>query len=196
MGETQSGVDRHLETKVLVTSSKKTDHSRALLHRENMTLPYGISGVINPRLSADYEIEVRMLENNPADLERTEIESVVENQHNKLFRQQHHSKALSASGGITTADRGEKNRRLRNRFEGNCFNRGRVTALRTAEARKRSKNHEMPPSIRRTEVGESAKSVEVRSTLRINTVACAKAWSTGLAIVRSYELRRVRCWPK
>ena len=33
-------------------------------------------------------------------------------------------------------------------------------------------------------------SVGVRNTLRINTVACAEAWSTGFAIVRSEELRR------
>ena len=46
--ETQSGVNRHLEAKVLGTSSIKTDHSKALLHRELMTLPYSISGVTNP----------------------------------------------------------------------------------------------------------------------------------------------------
>ena len=34
--------------KYLILALEKTDHSRALLHRENMTLPYGISGVINP----------------------------------------------------------------------------------------------------------------------------------------------------
>ena len=48
LGETQSGVDRHLEAKVPGTSSMMTDHSRALLHRENVTLPYSISGVTNP----------------------------------------------------------------------------------------------------------------------------------------------------
>ena len=72
--------------------------------------------------SADYEIEVQMLENNPAVFERAEIEGVVGNQHIRPFRQQHDSKALSASGGTTTADRGEKKRRPRNRLEGNCFN--------------------------------------------------------------------------
>ena len=76
-------------------------------------------------LSADYQTEVRMLENNLTDLERTDIERVVGNQCNGLLRQQQDSKALSASKGTTTADRGEKNRRLRNRFEGNCFNCGR-----------------------------------------------------------------------
>ena len=56
--------------------------------------------------SADYEIEVRMLENNPAGLERAEIERVVGNRYNRLVRQQHDSKALSASGSTITADCG------------------------------------------------------------------------------------------
>ena len=76
-------------------------------------------------LSADYDIEVQMLENSPSGLDRAEIERVVGSQYNKLLRQQHDSKALSASGGTTTADGGDKKRRLRNRFEGNCFNCGR-----------------------------------------------------------------------
>ena len=42
-----------------------------------------------------------------------------------LLRQQQDSKALSASKRSTTADRGEKNRRPRNRFKGNCLNCGR-----------------------------------------------------------------------
>ena len=40
------------------------------------------------RLSTDYEIEVQMLENNPAGLDRAEIECVVGNQYNRLLRQQ------------------------------------------------------------------------------------------------------------
>ena len=48
LGETQSGADRHLETKILGTSYRKTDHSRVLLYHENTTLQYGISGVANP----------------------------------------------------------------------------------------------------------------------------------------------------
>ena len=47
-------------------------------------------------LSADYEIEVRMLENNPTDLDRAEIECVVGNHYNKLLRQQQDPKLLSA----------------------------------------------------------------------------------------------------
>ena len=57
--------------------------------------------VIVAGLSADYDIEVRMFEGNPAGLERDEIERVVRNQYNRLFNQQHDSKALSASGGTT-----------------------------------------------------------------------------------------------
>ena len=78
--------------------------------------------IIVAGLSADYEIELRMLENNPTGLERAEIERVVENQYNRLLKEQQNSKALSASKGTTTAGRGEKKRRPRNRFEANCFN--------------------------------------------------------------------------
>ena len=63
-----------------------------------------------------------MLENNPAGLERANIERVVGNQYSRRLRQKHGSKVLSTSGSATTADRGEKERRPRNRFEGNCFN--------------------------------------------------------------------------
>ena len=76
-------------------------------------------------MSADYRIEDRILENRPTGLERAEIERLVGNPHNRLLRQQQDSKALSASKGTTTVDCGEKNRRLRNRFEGNCFSCGR-----------------------------------------------------------------------
>ena len=60
--------------------------------------------IIVDGLFADYGIEVPMLENNPVVLERAEVERVVENQYNRLSRQQHDSKALSASGSTTTAD--------------------------------------------------------------------------------------------
>ena len=81
--------------------------------------------IIVAGLSADYNIEVFMLENNPTGLERAEIELVVGNQYNRLLRQQEDSKALSASKGTTTANRGEKNRRSCNLFKGICFNCGR-----------------------------------------------------------------------
>ena len=45
-------------------------------------------------MSADFEVECRILENNPAGLNRAEIERVVGNQHNSLLRQQQDSKAL------------------------------------------------------------------------------------------------------
>ena len=45
-------------------------------------------------LSADYEIECRMLENNSRGLERADIERVVGNQHYRLLRQQYDSKDL------------------------------------------------------------------------------------------------------
>ena len=46
-----------------------------------------------------------MLTNNSAGLERAEIERVVGNQYNRLLRQQHDSKASSASESTTTVDR-------------------------------------------------------------------------------------------
>ena len=70
--------------------------------------------IIVAELSAGYEIEVRMLENNPAGLERAEIERVAGNQYNRLLIQQHDSKDISVSGSTTTVDRGEKKRRSRN----------------------------------------------------------------------------------
>ena len=72
-----------------------------------------------------------MLENNPEGLERAEIEQLVRNQNNRLLRQQHGSKALSTLGGTTTADRGEKERRPRNRFEGSSREKRRSAARST-----------------------------------------------------------------
>ena len=69
--------------------------------------------IIVSGLSVDFEMECRILKNNPAGLNKTEIERVVENQYNRLLRQQQHSKALSASKGAVTANRRKgKNRRL------------------------------------------------------------------------------------
>ena len=53
--------------------------------------------IIVAGLSADYELEVWMLENNPAGLDRIEIERLVGNQYNRVLRQQHDSKDSSAS---------------------------------------------------------------------------------------------------
>ena len=80
--------------------------------------------IIVSGLSADFEMECRILEN-PAGLNRAEIERVVGNQYNRLFRQQQDSKALSASKGTVTANREKgKNRRLHHKFDGKCFNCG------------------------------------------------------------------------
>ena len=79
--------------------------------------------IIVSGVSADFEMECRILEINLAGLNRAEIERVVRNQYNRLLRQQQDSKALSASKGTVTANRGKgKNRRLRHKFDGNCFN--------------------------------------------------------------------------
>ena len=59
-------------------------------------------------LSADYKVKAGIFKNNATGLEKAEIEHVVGNQYNRLFRQQHHSKLLSASRSTTAADRGEK----------------------------------------------------------------------------------------
>ena len=48
LGETQYGVNKHPKTKVLDTGSLKTDQDRVLLQRENISIPYSISGVTNP----------------------------------------------------------------------------------------------------------------------------------------------------
>ena len=81
--------------------------------------------IVVGELSVDYEIECRMLENNPTGLEGVKIERAVGNQYNRLLRQEQKSKALLVSKGTTMGDRGGDNRRPRNRFEGNCFNCGR-----------------------------------------------------------------------
>ena len=76
-------------------------------------------------LSADYDVEIYMLENNPTNRERTEVKPVVGNRYNRLLRKQQDTTALLASKGTTTVDHGEKNRSPRNQFEGNYFNCGR-----------------------------------------------------------------------
>ena len=81
--------------------------------------------IIVSGLSADFEMECRILDNNPAGLNMAEIECVVGNQYSRLLRQQQDSKALSASKGTVTANREKgKDRRLHHKFDGNCFNCG------------------------------------------------------------------------
>ena len=68
--------------------------------------------IIAAGLSAEYEMECRMLENNPDCLNRVEIERVVGNRYNRLLRRQQDSKAMSVSKSSVTVDRGKgKNRR-------------------------------------------------------------------------------------
>ena len=105
----------------------ETDRLAADLHRlgdksvtELRKCVFIVSG-----LSTDFEMECRMLENNPAGLNRAEIERVVGNQYNRLLRQQHNSMALSASKGTVTANRGKgKDRRPHHKVDDNCFNCG------------------------------------------------------------------------
>ena len=79
--------------------------------------------IIVSGMSADFEMECRILENNSAGLDRAKIKRVVGNQNNRLLRQQQDSKTLSVSKGTVTANRGKgKNRRPHHKFEGNCFN--------------------------------------------------------------------------
>ena len=99
--------------------------------------------VIVAGLSANYEIEIRMLESNPAGIDRAEIERVVGNRYNRPLRQQHDSKAFSASGSTTTADHGEKKRRpCSNRFQGNSFNYCERTGHRAEDCRSARKKIE------------------------------------------------------
>ena len=119
-----------------------------------------------------------MLENNPAGLYRAGIERVVGNQYNRLLRQQHDSKVLAASGSTTTADCGEKKRRPRNRFEGNCFNCGKK-GHRAEDCRSAKTSIEKSENALADKKGGGREKyyvfVGVRSTLRINTEAFAEA---------------------
>ena len=148
-------------------------------------------------LSADYEVEVRMLENNPASLERAEIERAVGNHCNRLLRQQHDSNALSASGSTTTADRGEK-KTLRNRLEGNCFNCGRKShhAKDCRSAKKKIKKSGGTSADKKG--GGRGKCYVCRSEEHFARKHCGlcRNLKHRTAIARSEELRRVRCWPK
>ena len=152
--------------------------------------------IIVPGLSADFEMECRMVENNPAGLNRAEIECVVGNQYNRLVSQQQDSKALSASKGTVTANRGKgKNRKLPHKFEGNCFSCGKK-GRRAGDCRsaKRVKNHELPATRRRAVAAVGITSAGVRRTLRTGTAVCTRALSTGRETARSAELKKAQCW--
>ena len=153
--------------------------------------------IIVSGLSADFEMECRILENNPAGLNRAEIERVVGNQYNRLLRQQRDSKPLSASKGTVTAiaGRGRTGNSTTSLMVTAPIVERKVTALETAGARrKRVKNPELPTTGRRAVAAVGATSAGVGSTLRTGTVACARALSTGCETVRSAELKRAQCW--
>ena len=149
-------------------------------------------------LSADYEIGVRVLDNNPAGLERAEIERVIGNQYNRLLTQQHDSKDLSASGSITTADRGEKKRRPRKRFEGNCFNCGRKGRL--AESCRSVKKNMEKSGVATADKkdGGRGKYYVCRSEEHLAHKRCGLCRSLEHRThdCENEELRRVRWWPK
>ena len=148
--------------------------------------------IIVSGLSAYFEMECRILENNPAGLNRAEIERVVGHQYSRLLRQQQDLKALSASKGIVTANREKgKNRRLHHKFDGTCFNCGKKghRAGDCKSAKKKSEHPELPTTGKRAVAAVGATSAGVRSTLRTGTVVCARALSTGRETVRSAELK-------
>ena len=115
-------------------------------------------GIIVAGLSADYELEVRTLENNPAGLERAEIE---------CCRGNHSITGFSGSSTVQRLYRHREAppRRIAKRKRGDRATNlratastveGRVAALRIAGARrKRLKTQKMPPPTRGAEVGES-----------------------------------------
>lgn len=74
------------------------------------------------RLSTDYEIECHMLEKNSDGLHRAEIEHVARDRYKMLPRWQQDSKAISASKGSVTMDRGKgKKGRPHPIFDGKRF---------------------------------------------------------------------------
>ena len=170
------------------------DRLAADLHRlgdKSVTEPRKCAIIVSG-LSADFEMECHILEDNSAGLNRAEIERVVGNQYNRLLRQQQDSKALPASKGIVTANRWRgKDRRPHRKFDGNCFNWG-EKGHRARDCKKRVKNTELPTTKRRAVAAVGATSARVRSTLRTGTVVCAKVLSTGRETVRSAELKKAQ----
>ena len=154
--------------------------------------------IIVSGLSSGFEMECRILENSPASLNRAEIERVVGNHYNRLLRQQQDSKALSASKGTVTANRGKGIRTedsTTSSMETASIAGRKVTVLETAGARrKREKNPELPTTGRRAVAAVGATSAVVRSTLRTGTVVCARALIIGRETVRSAKLKKAQCW--
>ena len=141
--------------------------------------------IIVSGMSADFEMECRILENNSAGLDRAKIKRVAGNQNNRLLRQQQDSKTLSVSKGTVTANRGKgKNRRPRHKFEGNCFNCSGKKGHRAGDCRSTKKDLKNPelPTTRR------------RAVAAVGAVVCARALSTGREAVRSAELKKAQYW--
>ena len=147
--------------------------------------------IIVSGLSADFEMECRMLENNSDGLNRGEIERVVGNQYNRTLR---HCQRRGAPSRQT-----EKTGRIGDSATSSKENASIVgrkgTALWTVGARRRrAKNPELPSRGRRAVTAVGATSVKVWSTLRTSIVGCAGALSTGRETVRSAELKKAQCW--
>ena len=153
--------------------------------------------IIVSGLSADFEIECRILENNPAGLDRAEIERVVENQYNRLLRQQQDSKTLSVSKGAVTANRGKgKNRRPHHKFEGNCFNCGKK-GHRAGDCRSAKMSEKSGASDDIKKGGGSGGCYICGSEEHLAHRHCmvrAKALSAGRETVRSAELKKTQYW--
>ena len=154
--------------------------------------------IIVSGLSVDFEIECRILENNPAGLDRAEIERVVENQYNRLLRQQQDSKTLSVSKGTVTANRGKgKNRRPHHKFKGNCFNCCGKKGHRAGDCRSAKMSEKPGASDDKKKGGGSGGYYICGSEEHLahrHCVVRAKALSTGRETVRSAELKKSQYW--
>ena len=137
----------------------KIDRLAAGLHRlgEKSVTELGKCVITVSGLSADFEMECRMLENNPSGLNKAEIECIVGNQYNRLLRQQQDSKALSSSKGTVTANRGKGEiRRLHHKFHSNCFNCGKKSH-RAGDCRSANKSEKSGAADAKKKGGDSGR---------------------------------------
>ena len=145
-------------------------------------------------MSADFEMECRMLENNPAGLNRAKI--VVGNQYNRLLRQQQDSKALSESKGIVTTNRGKgKNMRPHHKFDGNCFNCGKK-GHRAGDCRSAKKSEKFVAADNEKKGGGRGRCYICGSEERLahRHYGLCKSLEHRTQTVRSVELKRAQCW--
>ena len=152
--------------------------------------------IIVSGLSADFEMECRMLEDNLAGLNRAEIGRVVGNRtadfSGSYITRRHCRHRRAPLRRI--AGTGRTGDPALNSMETASIAERRVTALETAGARKRVKSTEQPTTRRRAVAAVGATSAGVRSTLRKGTVVCARALSIERETVRSAELKKEHCW--